>query len=144
MQGEVIYLASCIGCHGGSGEGKTGPKLAPEKTQFTSIRGVSIDPISLETFIKTYMPPSAPNSLSLQDSYDLAAYIRSLPSAALGKVAFDASCKGCHADGFQRAALLTKYSSFDGVSSKIETTMPPGNPSLCDASCADNITKYFW
>jgi len=72
--GAAVFHASCAVCHGASGQGGEGAKLAGVSSRSTQAEIVHliIDP-------RAGMPKLYPGSLSAQDVADVAGYVRSLP-----------------------------------------------------------------
>lgn len=101
--GKQIYMGSCSGCHGATGEGSQGPSLLsgrasrlPDRTLFNSI--------------KNGLPGTSMPNFPLADAkvWQIAAFVRSLTApavsipvpgnAARGRQLFfgEAKCSGCH------------------------------------------------
>jgi putative heme-binding domain-containing protein len=104
--GRQLYLGSCSGCHGATGEGSQGPSLL-------SGRVARMQPQALMNTIKNGLPGTTmPNfPLEAADLRRLAAFLRTLTSpavhapvpgdAAKGRELFfgAAKCSGCHMIG---------------------------------------------
>ncbi len=101
--GRQVYMGSCSGCHGATGEGSQGPSLLsgraarlPDNTLFNSIRN-GLPGTSMPNF-----------DLPAEKVWQIAAFVRSLtaPAAAAslpgdanrGRALFfgEAKCSGCH------------------------------------------------
>jgi mono/diheme cytochrome c family protein len=130
------------------GEGASAVTLNPVKTIYT-------DGLSLEDYIMMYMPPGADPQLTDEESADLAAYVKTLPSAARGKALFETpafGCVDCHgADGkgdtpLSKLVISKKSRSRNGgtLSTYISANMPLGDVGVCNKACADDIAKYIW
>ncbi|MGH9359682.1 MAG: c-type cytochrome [Terriglobia bacterium] len=77
--GEQIYAKQCSVCHGSSGQGMPGmfpPLWGPRSINDGA--GMSKVP-KTAAFIKANMPPSKPGSLTVQEEFDVAAYVDSHP-----------------------------------------------------------------
>ncbi len=77
--GEQIYAKQCSVCHGSSGQGMPGmfpPLWGPRSINDGA--GMSKVP-KTAAFIKANMPPTKPGSLTVQEAFDVAAYIDSHP-----------------------------------------------------------------
>ncbi|MGH9444753.1 MAG: c-type cytochrome, partial [Terriglobia bacterium] len=77
--GAQIYAQRCSGCHGLSGEGV--PHIFPPLWGPHSANdgaGISKAP-KMAAFVKANMPPTAPGSLTVQESFDVAAFVDSHP-----------------------------------------------------------------
>ena len=101
--GKQLYMGSCSGCHGATGEGSQGPSLLsgrasrlPDQTLFNSI--------------KNGLPGTSMPNFALPDDrvWQLAAFVRSLTAPAIsakppgdparGRAIFfgEGKCSGCH------------------------------------------------
>lgn len=81
--GGALYAAQCAGCHGEHGEGRHGqwpPLWGPRS--FNDGAGINQLP-RLAAFIQSNMPENRPGRLSLQQAYDLAAFIHAQNRPAL-------------------------------------------------------------
>lgn len=77
--GEQIYAKECSMCHGASGQGT--PGMSPPLWGPRSINdgaGMSKVP-KMAAFVKANMPPTQPGSLTVQEAFDVAAYVNSHP-----------------------------------------------------------------
>ncbi len=80
-QGELLYQAKCIACHGEGGLGHTADQLAGAKTILTdeyaekTIGSYWPYATTLFDFIKRAMPMNAPGSLGDNEVYSLVAYL---------------------------------------------------------------------
>jgi thiosulfate dehydrogenase len=76
--GAKIYAGSCVPCHGAQGAGtdKAPPLWG---AQSYSVGAGMARLRTAASFIKRWMPQSAPGSLSAQDAYDVAAYVNAHP-----------------------------------------------------------------
>lgn len=94
-RGEQLYKAQCVGCHGNSMQGTSGPPLIGD----TFLSNWSAQPIgNLVAKIQKTMPFTLPGSLSRGESIDLIAYIfqagkfptgqTELSEAALSQIVF--------------------------------------------------------
>jgi len=66
---------------------------------------------------------------------------------AAGGTAYASTCQGCHgADGTGRGGVnditLDTYADFDALVTKIDTTMPPSDPTACAGDCARDAAAY--
>jgi thiosulfate dehydrogenase len=81
--GRALYAAQCAGCHGEHGEGRHGqwpPLWGPGS--FNDGAGMNQLP-RLAAFIQSNMPENRPGRLSLQEAYDLAAFIHAQSRPAM-------------------------------------------------------------
>jgi thiosulfate dehydrogenase len=77
--GAQIYSQQCSVCHGKEGGGN-GPMLPPLWGPGAYNEGAGINGIAkMAAFVQHNMPQNKPGSLSAQDAFDVAAYIRSKP-----------------------------------------------------------------
>ena len=65
-----------------------------------------------------------------------------------GQQQYDIGCtgSGCHSENGESEIPLTRCTicrSIPALTAKIETSMPPENPSLCVGSCASDIAEYI-
>lgn len=86
QRGQALYKAQCLTCHGEKLEGVVGPMLAGEG--FVSAWG-GRSLAELVDKIQFTMPLQAPNSLSRQQSIDIAAYMLQAGSFRVGQTALD-------------------------------------------------------
>jgi thiosulfate dehydrogenase len=85
QRGENIYVQQCSGCHGKEGAGM--PPAAPPvwgPGAYNDGAGMNGIP-NMAAFVQHNMPANKPGSLSAQDAYDVAAFIRSKPHTAFNK-----------------------------------------------------------
>lgn len=77
--GAKIYATRCAMCHQADGAGVPGmsPPLWGARS-FNDGAGMSHFP-KMAAFVKANMPPTAPGSLSVQEAFDVAAYVDSQP-----------------------------------------------------------------
>jgi cytochrome c len=70
--GKALFLQRCATCHGGTGEGRSGPRLvglsAGALRSFTTARDVA-------DYVLVNMPPGAAGTLSQQQAYDLVGFL---------------------------------------------------------------------
>ena len=81
-RGEALYAKQCASCHGAEGAGIVGlfPPVWGEDSFNT---GAGMDqPAKMAAFVKQNMPQNHPGSLTVQEAYDLSAYIDSKPHPA--------------------------------------------------------------
>lgn len=77
--GAKIYANQCQVCHGANGQGVAGmfpPLWGPGS--FNDGAGMS-KPAKMARFVKANMPKTSPGSLSVQQAYDVSAYVDSKP-----------------------------------------------------------------
>lgn len=77
--GAGVYAKKCSMCHQASGQGIPGtvpPLWGPRS--FNNGAGMSKVP-KMAAFVKANMPPTAPGSLTVQEAFDVAAYVDSHP-----------------------------------------------------------------
>jgi len=86
QRGQALYKAECLSCHGQKLEGAVGPMLAGDGF-LSAWGGRSL--AELVDKIQFTMPLQAPNSLSRQQSIDLAAYMLQAGSLKPGQAALD-------------------------------------------------------
>jgi mono/diheme cytochrome c family protein len=86
QRGQQLYKAQCLTCHGEKLEGVVGPMLAGEGF-LSAWGGRSL--AELVDKIQFTMPLEAPNSLSRQQSIDIAAYMLQAGSFRAGQTALD-------------------------------------------------------
>lgn len=101
--GRQIYMGSCSGCHGATGEGSQGPSLLSGRVNRMG------DRVLFDT-IKNGLPGTSMPNFPLADAkvWEVAAFVRSLSAPAVavktggdaerGRAAFfgSAGCTGCH------------------------------------------------
>ncbi len=176
MNGKTLYEARCLVCHGSLGEGDyapiSNPAIDPDKTLISHSTAPSVL-LSLEAYIAAYMAPGALSKrCGGQCAADVAAYIRTLPSAVTGKTQYDSSthaCATCHGangvGGLSGIDIPTSYLTdlvngggyltVQDLSAKIFTSMPQTKTvyktktlntkfGSCDQACSDAIAKYIW
>lgn len=81
QHGEQIYSQRCSACHGKEGAGN-GPALPPVWGAGAYNEGAGINGVAkMAAFVQHNMPQNNPGSLSAQDAFDVAAFIRSKPHA---------------------------------------------------------------
>ena len=79
QHGAEIYMQQCSACHGKEGAGMP-PTLPPVWGPGAYNDGAGMNGVAkMAAFIQHNMPANKPGSLSAQDSYDVAAFIRSKP-----------------------------------------------------------------
>ncbi len=84
-RGHAVYVAECARCHGADGQGgpSTGaglPIATPLWGDLSYNIGAGIARLSLSSaFIKAAMPYDRPGTLTVQQAYDVAAYVNSRP-----------------------------------------------------------------
>jgi thiosulfate dehydrogenase len=84
--GAQTYSQQCSACHGKEGGGN-GPMLPPLWGPGAYNEGAGINGVAkMAAFVQHNMPQNKPGSLSAQDAFDVAAYIRSKPHAAFNQV----------------------------------------------------------
>ena len=78
-RGQTLYMQKCVACHQASGGGIHGtfPPLWGPKSFNNGAGMAHID--RMTGFVMYNMPQNAPNSLSLQDAYDIAAWVLTHP-----------------------------------------------------------------
>jgi quinoprotein glucose dehydrogenase len=85
MRGEQIYASKCSACHG---ENMAGLEMAPALAGANFRKSWEGQPlVALANRIRTTMPPSAPNSLSVPQLTDLASFILEANEIGAGNVA---------------------------------------------------------
>jgi len=94
--GREIFAAQCASCHGATGEGGLGERLAGGRGTLASAKPVktvgSFWPYAptLFDYIRRAMPMNAPQSLSDDDVYAVSGYVLHLNGLAPGDAVFDA------------------------------------------------------
>ena len=85
QQGEQVYLAKCLACHGEKGSGKPNDQLVggqgslqPGQVPIKTVGSFWPYATTLFDYIHRAMPYQAPGSLSVDDYYALTAYVLSL------------------------------------------------------------------
>lgn len=78
-RGEKIYTEKCVACHTPEGHGVRGAFPSLWGPDSYSIGASMAREERAASFIHQFMPQNAPGTLSVQDSYDLAAFINSHP-----------------------------------------------------------------
>ena len=97
QQGEQVYLAKCVACHGEKGAGKPndqlvggqgslGPGQAPVKT----VGSFWPYPTTLFDFVRRAMPLNAPQSLTPDEVYAVSAYVLFLNGIVTQNMTLDA------------------------------------------------------
>ncbi len=83
-------------------------------------------------------PPPAPPPPPSGDDAEAASLER-------GAALYPAMCAGCHgARGTGASApSLTDNRPFDGLVSKIDSSMPPRNANSCDRTCAEDLARFI-
>lgn len=85
QHGEQIYSQRCSACHGKEGGGN-GPALPPVWGPGGYNEGAGINGVAkMAAFVQHNMPQNNPGSLSAQDAFDVAAFIRSKPHTAFNQ-----------------------------------------------------------
>jgi thiosulfate dehydrogenase len=83
--GERVYMQQCSVCHGKDGAG-TPPALPPVWGAGAYNDGAGMNGVSnMAAFVQHNMPANKPGSLSVQDSYDVAAFINNKPHTAFNQ-----------------------------------------------------------
>jgi mono/diheme cytochrome c family protein len=85
QQGEAVYAAKCLGCHGEKGAGKPNDQLVGgigtltgEQTPVKTVGSFWPYPTTLFDYVRRAMPFNAPRSLSSDEVYAVCAYILQL------------------------------------------------------------------
>ena len=82
QHGERVYIRRCSGCHGKDGSGTLTP-APPLWGPGAYNDGAGMNEVAkMAAFVQHNMPADKPGSLSAQDSYDVAAFIRTKPHTA--------------------------------------------------------------
>ncbi len=149
--GQTAYATQCAACHGNVGEGGVGPSLIGCPTCDTFANLVSridatmpfqnagactgscagdITAFILETFKVPPSPPPPP------------------PPSNTGKIAYEAQCAVCHGtsgQGVTGPSLIScaTCTTAEVLTSRIASTMPLGNSSSCNDSCASDVAAYI-
>jgi thiosulfate dehydrogenase len=78
-RGKKIFTEQCVVCHGADGTGQL-PKVPPlwGPDSFSDGAGMHTIP-KMAAFVKHNMPQTAPDTLTPQESYDVATYVHSMP-----------------------------------------------------------------
>lgn len=83
-EGAVLYASQCAGCHGGNGEGGRALELVGERESLMSDwpdKGIAVSwPYAppLFDYVRRAMPPAAPYSLSVDETYSIVARVLEL------------------------------------------------------------------
>jgi thiosulfate dehydrogenase len=81
-RGEQVYTLQCAACHQGDGAGIAG-SFPPVWGRGSYNKGAGMHQVpTAAAFIKANMPAGAPNTLSDQEAWDVAAYINGKPRPA--------------------------------------------------------------
>ncbi|MBR0801474.1 cytochrome c [Bradyrhizobium jicamae] len=109
-RGKVVFTEQCAACHGDSGQGGVGDRLVGGQGTLASAKPVrtvgSYWPYAstLFDYIRRAMPQNAPQSLSNEDVYAVAAYVLSLNGIVPADAVLDAkslaAIKMPNRDGF--------------------------------------------
>ena len=82
QQGEKVYLAKCLGCHGEKGSGKPNDQLVggqgslgPGQVPVKTVGSFWPYPTTLFDFVRRAMPLNAPQSLTPDEVYAVSAYV---------------------------------------------------------------------
>jgi thiosulfate dehydrogenase len=78
-RGAALYATTCVACHGAGGEGT--PPLIPALwgPKSYSVGASMARQERAASFIRRFMPQTAPGTLTDQQAYDLAAYVNAQP-----------------------------------------------------------------
>jgi mono/diheme cytochrome c family protein len=84
-QGEAVYMAKCLGCHGESGAGKPNDALvggrgtlAGDQTPIKTVGSFWPYATTIFDYVRRAMPLNAPKSLSNDEVYAVVAYLLQL------------------------------------------------------------------
>ncbi|MGA7265096.1 MAG: cytochrome c [Stellaceae bacterium] len=97
QQGEAVYAAKCLGCHGEKGAGKPNDQLVGgvgtltgEQTPVKTVGSFWPYATTLFDYVRRAMPANAPRSLSNDEVYSVCAYILQLNGIIEASAVMDA------------------------------------------------------